>query len=80
MSGIVLRCLVVAGAGGVFAFVGSMDYADALTDEAIRKDQPLPPLLTHPLPCERWLAQWGPGETPKPRCVKPAEITEGVAR
>ena len=79
--------IIALGALGV---VGKFDYADALTQEAIEKEaQPWRAAtatvfeearaleqLQHPLPCERWLAQWGPGEKPKPRCVKPAQVSE----
>lgn len=83
----ILLWIVALGAVGV---LGKFDYADALTQEAIEKEA-LPwraatasafeearalEQLQHPLPCERWLAQWGPGEKPKPRCVKYAPVSQ----
>lgn len=62
--------IAVLAVAAIFLVLGAIDYSEALTQEAIEKEQrPLRaarPVLSHPIPYRAVVCQSGPLE--KPRC------------
>lgn len=72
---LIIQILAAIGFIAILGVLGNFDLADEYDREAQSKQLIAErasgrnqPLLTHPLPCDAWVAQSGPGDLAKPRC------------
>lgn len=69
MKRALLALFAAAVLGALYAIASAMDFADALTDDALEKERrAMNTILSMPLDCDAWVVQSGPGTPPRAQC------------